>query len=274
MHSACGIHRIDITALGTEEVSPGAQLKTGTMVLKPSETKVSPLTSRDVLPDGRQIYQNILTYNLHLAKAQEVAIHCPILSSVLYESEYESQFWMLFDSNKMVAACGDAYAYSQYTKLEKGDYVIRLQVRHEKKDILEKISEATMAVIFKLQSPITLDIYEHYNQAIVGGKKSSSFQLGASAAKTLYVSPLSNEKLNKSSLPAQCSWLSGSIAYVKDEIGRKCDNNCFQYILTEGPAVKKNGSSPKKNLNNKSKSEEYKEGLRDYQCSMISKLGK
>lgn len=57
---------------------------------------------------------------------------------------------------------------------------------------------------------------------------------------------------------------------LKMNWAKKCDTHCFQYILTEGPSVKKNGTgSPKET---KSKLEEYSEGLRDYQVTQISKL--
>lgn len=128
MHSANGIHRINLTTRTAEELSPSITLKHAVAILKPVESKISPLTERDIVPPTRQIYQNILTYNLHLTKPFEIALHAPLFSSVLYESEYESQFWMLFDTNKMMIGCGDAYSNSNLIKLEKGDYTIKMQV--------------------------------------------------------------------------------------------------------------------------------------------------
>lgn len=270
MHSASGIHRIDLTTLSAEEVLPSVSLKSAVMILKPSETKITPLTTRDVVHPGRQIYQNVLTYSMHLNKSQEVAFYAPLFSTVLYESEFESQFWMVFDCNKMMVGCGDAYSNDSFLKLEKGDYTVRLQVRHEKKELLEKISETNMLANIKLANALSVDIYKSYNQAIVNGKKITTFAFPAGVTRPIYLAPITNEKLQKASFPNQCSWLEGTIVYAKDELGKKCDTHGFQYILTEGPTVKKNGTgSPKEN---KSKFEEYSEGLRDYQVAQIAKL--
>ncbi|XP_055380292.1 tripeptidyl-peptidase 2 [Condylostylus longicornis] len=260
MIAANGIHRIDTTGLTTEEISPNLQFKTATQILKPIETKISPLSQkRDVIPSGRQIYQNLLVYNLHVTKAQEIALHAPILSTVLYESEFESQFWMLFDSNKMMIANGDAYSNSTYHKLEKGDYTIRLQVRHEKKELLEKIQEINMLAIFKLSNAINMDFYDHYNQAVVYGKKASTSSppLKADIVKTHYLAPLQTERLQKAGLPIPCSWLNGTLTFVKDEYGRKVDTQSFKYILPDGmptAAKKSNGNSNSCSTNNTSTS--------------------
>lgn len=194
MHGASGIHRIDLMPLLSQDAQPSIQLKTANMVLKPSEVKISPLTPRDIVPHGRQIYQNLLTYNLNLSKPQEVAFSLPLLTKVLYESEYESQFWMCFDSNKKMVASGDAYSGNNFTKLSKGDYVIRLQVRHEKKDLLEKINEAILLATFKLSTPINLDIYPSYRAAVLNERKLNPCNVGSGKIFPIYVAPLPNEK--------------------------------------------------------------------------------
>lgn len=170
----------------------------------------------------------------------------------------------------MLLQSGDAYSKSAYFKLDKGDYVIRLQVRHEKKELLEKVNEVVLQASFKLANSIGMDIYKSFNNAVLGnGKKVSSIIFPASISKPLYLAPLPNEKITKN-IVGQSSWFDGQIILPKDELGRKVDVHKFTYIITEGPLVKKNGNSPPKET--KTKMDEYKEGLRNYKCDFIAKL--
>ena len=41
-----------------------------------------------------------LQYSLSVPKATELTLDLALLSDVLYESEMESQLWMLYDTNK------------------------------------------------------------------------------------------------------------------------------------------------------------------------------
>lgn len=164
------------------------------MALRPTESKIKPLTSRDVVPDGRQIYQNLLLYTLHVSKSQEVSLHAPMLSDVLYESEFESQLWTLFDNKKMFIGSGDAFSGSKFIKIEKGEYVIRLQVRHEKRELLEKVNEILMLATFKLATPISVDTFASHKNAIHGSKKLSSVVMNRNDRQTIFVAPLANDK--------------------------------------------------------------------------------
>jgi CRISPR/Cas system-associated protein Cas10 (large subunit of type III CRISPR-Cas system) len=48
-------------------------------------------------------------YSFHIAKTTEVTPDCSLLSNLLYESAYEAQLWLLYDTNKQLIAAGDAY---------------------------------------------------------------------------------------------------------------------------------------------------------------------
>lgn len=237
MHAGRGIHKLEIGALVSEEIQPLLQLKNAAVVLKPTEAKISPLSAtRDVIPEGRQVYQNILVYNLNVGKAAEVALYAPLFNDLLYEAEFESQMWMLFDVNKTLVATGDAHSHTFFTKLEKGEYTVRLQVRHEKRELLEKISEANLIAAYKLANMLSFDFYDSYNQCIISGRKITSAKV-RETTKMLYIAPIAQEKLTKANLPAQCAWLAGNLIFPKDEGGRRIALHPFTYILN--PAEKK-----------------------------------
>ncbi|XP_039278356.1 tripeptidyl-peptidase 2 isoform X2 [Nilaparvata lugens] len=266
MHHAGGIHSLELcSGIHPEEIAPTIQLKNNITALKPAEAKVSPLNERDVIPPSRQIYQLVLSYNFQTPKAAEVTPNCSLFSSYLYESEFESQLWLLFDSNKQFLAAGD-FCPSKYScKLEKGDYVLKLQIRHEKRELLDKLVDLPILLRHKLPSPITVDVYASYSQAVINGKKMASAVLPVAKPHPIYIAPIPNDKLLKSATVGQ--YLSGSIVYVKDEMGKKVDYYPFNYILVE--ANKKNNSKP---ASDKTKWEEYEEALRDLYTSWLSKL--
>ena len=92
---------------------------------RPIETKFRCLTQgRDTLPNQRQIYCIELTYTFNQGKTGEVMPDLSLLSDLLYESPYESQFWMLFDSNKQLLCSGDAYPHQVKHQSQQSAYQI------------------------------------------------------------------------------------------------------------------------------------------------------
>nr|XP_023026432.1 tripeptidyl-peptidase 2-like [Leptinotarsa decemlineata] len=271
MHAADGIQTVEIKTLQGEEIYPSITLKNSVQVLKPSEGKIVPLTARDIIPPSRQIYELVLTYNFNLLKPCEVSPNLALLSDMLYESEYESQFWFLYDSNKQLMGCGDAYPSKYCIKLEKGDYSIKLQVRHDRKENLEKINEAPLLLSQKLNNSITMDVYLSYSQALIGGKKVGiTNNSNPSVAIPLYIAPLASDKFPVKS-NNHAHYLTGTVTFAKDEHGKKVDVYPIKYILSDGG--KKSTSSNGGN-GEKTKLEELNEAIRDLKTQWLSKLGK
>lgn len=255
-----GLHRVDVTSpLGHEELHPGVALRHLVVPLKPADHKILPMGSeRDLLPDNRQLHKNLLTYNFTLSKPSEVCLKSPLLSDYLYESEYETQIWMLYDSNKRHYLTGDAYS-NKYVKLEKGDYTIQMHVVHENVSMLEKVNELILCLWHKLPSdtPITLDVYPSIKAGLTGSAKFKPKSLSpqtVSSPVPLYVSSVSSEKLLKS-IPCVTSltpgsYLSGSITYFKPELKRKAEKFPFNLVIDF------NGKSDSKDDNKESGSVE------------------
>lgn len=77
---------------------------------------------------------------------------------------------MIFDGNKQLVATGDAYPTNYYSKLEKGDYKVLLQVRHDSTAQLERLSELPIQVWHKVKDPFTVSLYSGQYGAMSGGE--------------------------------------------------------------------------------------------------------
>lgn len=110
-HGADGITRLDLkSSLHSEEVQAEGKLKHSVQNFRPSDSKTVVLAERYKIPNERSIFELQLTYNFNVNKASEITPNLSLLSEVLYESEFISQFWVLYNSHKQFVSCGDAYA--------------------------------------------------------------------------------------------------------------------------------------------------------------------
>ncbi|KAL5005334.1 hypothetical protein ScPMuIL_018790 [Solemya velum] len=269
MNAADGVTRFNVRAkLKNEEISPAISLKALSQPLRPTEYKVRCLHGpRDLLPEGRQIYALELTYKFLLNKVTEVIPDCSMLSDLLYESVYESQIWMVYDCNKQLMGCGDAYPRSYSMKLEKGDYTLILHVRHEKRDMLERLKNVVLLLHHKITTAITLDIYPTWQNSLVSGKKLISINMVRGQSYPFFIAPIPDDKLPKSVGAGYI--LSGNLSFVKEEPMKKASSVTFKYIITTVAPSSKNGKSKGEE---KTKEEECQESIRDHKISWIPKL--
>jgi tripeptidyl-peptidase II len=79
-------------------------------------------------------------------------------------------------------------------KLEKGDYTIRVQVRHERREQLERIKDIPMLIHHKLATPLSLDVFSSHQNALTGGKKFAAMGLSKDAVAPVYVCALPEDK--------------------------------------------------------------------------------
>ncbi|KAJ8437226.1 hypothetical protein Cgig2_012495 [Carnegiea gigantea] len=107
--------------LSSEKLVPSAILKKVRIPLRPVDTKLRTLaTNRDKLPSGKQILALTLTwsiiinhdcilfnsYKFKLEDGAEIKPFIPLLNNRIYDTKFESQFYMISDSNKEAVRLG------------------------------------------------------------------------------------------------------------------------------------------------------------------------
>ena len=60
----------------------------------------------------------------------------------VYDGEMEQQMYMLFDSNRKLLGTGDIYPAA--VQLSKGEYTLRLMLRHDSPQLLDKFRALPM----------------------------------------------------------------------------------------------------------------------------------
>ncbi|XP_027363708.1 tripeptidyl-peptidase 2-like isoform X2 [Abrus precatorius] len=206
--------RIDAEALlASEKLAPVAILNKIRIPYRPIDAKISALSSdRDKLPSGKQILLLTLTYKVKLEDGAEIKPQIPFLNDRMYDTKFESQFYMISDSNKQVYSSGDVYP--KFTKLPKGEYNLQLHLRHDNLPILEKMKQLVLFIERNLEEKIIrLCFFSEPDGPLMGNGSFKSSTLVPGIKEGFYLGPPPKDKIPKNSL--QGSVLVGSISYGK-----------------------------------------------------------
>ncbi|KAK3818533.1 MAG: subtilase family-domain-containing protein [Benniella sp.] len=174
INGADQITRFNVTApIRREEgLSPSISLDTLRKVIRPSESSIKPLgRDRDSLPNTRLMYNLISTYPFKVETSGKDTVSVmprfPSLNNLLYDSPLEVLI-IISDLNNKVVGYGDVYL--KWIKLPKGEYNLRLQLRHESEELLEKFRHLPGIFDFHLSKAQTLEVSGYWPDALVGKK--------------------------------------------------------------------------------------------------------
>ncbi|KAL2334720.1 hypothetical protein Fmac_015933 [Flemingia macrophylla] len=272
--------RIDVeTLLVFEELAPVAILNKIRVPYRPVDSKINALsTDRDKLPSGKQILALTLTYKIKLEDGTHVKPQIPLLNDRIYDTKFESQFYMISDSNKRVYSSGDVYPSS--SNLPKGEYILQLYLRHDNVQILEKMRHLVLFIERNLEEKdvIRLSFFSQPDGPLMGNGSFKSSSLVPGIKEGLYLGPPPKEKLPKNA--PQGSVLVGAISYGKLSFADQGENKNPEkhpasyrifYVVPPNKIEEDKGKgsslSSKKNV-----AERLKEEVRDTKIKVLASL--
>ncbi|KAM7499661.1 hypothetical protein LguiA_024075 [Lonicera macranthoides] len=211
--------RIEAQALlSSEKLVPVAILNKIRVPYRPVDSQLSALSAdRDKLPSGKQTLALTLTYKFKLEDGAEIKPQVPLLNNRIYDNKFESQFYMISDSNKRVYSTGDVYPSS--TRLPKGEYKLQLFLRHDNVQYLEKMKQLVLFIERNLEEKevMRLSFYSQPDGPVMGNGSFKSSLLVPGTKEAFYVGPPTKDKLPKNS--PEGSVLLGAISYGKLSFG-------------------------------------------------------
>ncbi|MHC4091064.1 MAG: tripeptidyl peptidase II [Planctomycetota bacterium] len=270
--------RVSVTApLSEERIAPSASLETLRHPVRPGKSEIRPLEGgRDLLPEQRQVYELVLTYDFKLDKEGKIIPRVEMMNEKEYTESWESQLWMIFDSAKRRLATGTVDPKA--VKLGKGEYVLRFHVRHSDVQHLEKIQDMLLLLDRPLGKSISLKVYADPDDGLTGGSPFGTRTLARGERAVMYVAGPPTDKLPKEAKPGDS--LLGQITFGKADAsltgpGRRPGGFALAYHVPPSPASEKESVSEEKKQDedsDKTETEKLAEAIRDLRVARLAKL--
>ncbi|KAJ1963266.1 hypothetical protein GGI12_002155 [Dipsacomyces acuminosporus] len=240
-----GIARVDFTAPVRPEYDfrPAATLDYLRTALRPVSSSISPLSAeRDThLASGVAIQKLVLDYKFS-SQADKTAIRLriPSVDSMIYENWADDFALQVFDANKKRVATQISYT-SSITLEKKGDYLIRVQIRHRSGKDLEALKAAPLLIDTKLSEKVTLSTHSSHALAFTS-TVSQACCIPQAVRKDASVPVFF--KTAVSPLPKEAA--PGDVLRGYLFLSNKTSNLALEYIVPAKETEKKDGDSEKK----------------------------
>lgn len=186
------------------------------------------LDARDRYLDGTPGRALVVHYHFELSCDASVTVVTPLLSSLLYESPFEGQFWQVFNEHGAVVHEGDFRPEPK--KLKKGKYGIVLLLRGGDRKLLDAMAKRAIYVDIKLPSALSVSFYAapHGLFDVPSFKSVSSFTMNKASRRVVFAAP---------PLPSGGAW--AAPIHVGDQLVGKLtlydDGPEYEFLCTATP---------------------------------------
>jgi tripeptidyl-peptidase-2 len=173
--------------LRPEALKPAAEAGVLRKTLLPADAEIRALSApRDLLPEGKQIWEMVLTYEFELDEKAKIRVRPALSEEEESWSSWESMLWTIFDSNKRRIASGPK---DVDVSLEKGKHCIRLHVRHVDESALRGMRRMPLALDRSLDPAVKIPVLDDPDGATDGGHEAGEKMLAAGESAVLWIAP-------------------------------------------------------------------------------------
>ena len=182
---------VTITAtLGDEAVSPSGTLNRMVRPIRPDDYTIRPLSTRDLLPDEKQVYELVQQFSFELEEDAKVEPASSLAFVPHAWSEFESQIFTLYDSSNKVVGFGAGSGRS--FDLSEGEYALEVHVRHDDPSALEDVAWMPLNLLFHISG---IGVRGSLTPEGAMGGGGGSFDLEAGESRLVYLSTPDRAKL-------------------------------------------------------------------------------
>lgn len=224
--------------LRSETIKPVCKLHSISQFVRPAKSEISVFSDpRNTLPGNRIIHNLVLSYDVQIVEGGTITPKIPSINNYVYDGELSGQITVVSDKNKRLIGIGDIYAESM--KVKKGDYNIIVCLRHENPSFLKSFENQVLQIERKLESNLTLPIYERYSDALHSKNEVKKFTLAPGEKTCIFIGkPSSN--LPKDAGPGKI--LKGTLECAGTNAGKEAPGGTTVMLLCPPPKAEKSSS--------------------------------